>query len=282
LVLIDLVRAQTGNSPYDACLLAYVNRDYKQAVVHATEAIRIQPGDSWAFHARSLSLLALGDLDNALADATSAIKKAPPHARLFVGRAWVYYYQHHWKEMLEDANAALDLDSKSPYYLTTRAIALCGLKRFVPALEDIKKAVLLDGTYSRAFALRAYVHAYHLRYKEAVSDYELAIKHDKDNTYAMSRFARLLATCPEGEIRDGLKSLELAKRSCEMTHWEEWGCLSALAAAYAELGMFEKAIEFEEKAQKICSNKTALEIGRSNLNGFREGRAIRENPWGSP
>jgi Flp pilus assembly protein TadD len=59
--------------------------------------------------------------------------------------------------------------------------------------------------------------------------------------------AWFLATGPE-RVRDGKRAVELATRACELTEWKNAVFLDALAAAYAEVGEFEKAIETEKKA----------------------------------
>ena len=51
--------------------------------------------------------------------------------------------------------------------------------------------------------------------------------------------------------------LNLATRACELSEWKEATHLGTLAAAYAEMGEFDKAVEWQEKANNLTpSNRT--------------------------
>lgn len=86
-------------------------------------------------------------------------------------------------------------------------------------------------------------------YAAAIRDYEEAMQLDPKNYLACNKLAWLLATCPDDSIRNGKRSLELAEHAASFRFIRWRMSLSTIAAAYAELGDFEKAIEFETKAQ---------------------------------
>ncbi len=98
------------------------------------------------------------------------------------------------------------------------------------------------------------------QFAEAVQHYEHAIALDPDNldseVYVFS--AWLLATCPDVTLRNGQRAVELATKACEDTDWEPWP-LTALAAAYAEIGEFGKAIETQKRANDLYEDYTYLE-----------------------
>ena len=58
-------------------------------------------------------------------------------------------------------------------------------------------------------------------------------------------------------LRDGDKGVELATRACELSNCANHICMAALAAAYAECGDFERAIEYKNRAVKLADDPKA-------------------------
>ena len=82
----------------------------------------------------------------------------------------------------------------------------------------------------------------------------------------------LLATCPDEQIRNGAKAIELARRACGATQWSNGAYLDTLAAAYAEAGNFSDAVKWSDKSlEKAGANFELLRLHRES---FRSGK-----PW---
>ena len=64
--------------------------------------------------------------------------------------------------------------------------------------------------------------------------------------------ALLLAACPTDRFRNGDKAVEHAAKACELTKEEDWICLDTRAAAHAEAGDFDSAIESANKALRLA------------------------------
>jgi tetratricopeptide (TPR) repeat protein len=89
-------------------------------------------------------------------------------------------------------------------------------------------------------------------YEKLIEFLKENIKEYPDDASLRERLALLYATCPEEKFRDGEQAVALARKACQLTNWQDSDSLSALAAAYAECANFEKAIECEKKAIKLC------------------------------
>jgi hypothetical protein len=62
-------------------------------------------------------------------------------------------------------------------------------------------------------------------------------------------YALFRAACPEAKYRDGAKALAMAKLAVEKTgKLAAWREFAALAAAYAETGDFDAAVDAQKKA----------------------------------
>ena len=85
---------------------------------------------------------------------------------------------------------------------------------------------------------------------KAAEDYDKAVEINPDSAVGQNGLAWLLSTAPDDKVRDGKRALEAAKKACELTDHKNGGYLDTLAAAYAEVGQFDKAVEWQEKALK--------------------------------
>src|SRR5437879_13021118 len=101
-------------------------------------------------------------------------------------------------------------------------------------------------------------HAYHnnslsytekKEYAKAKADYEQNIKVAPDDAMARNDYAWLLATCADAEARDGKKAVEHATHACRKTDWKNASFLDTLAAAHAEAGQFEEAVQRMQQAR---------------------------------
>jgi hypothetical protein len=66
----------------------------------------------------------------------------------------------------------------------------------------------------------------------------------------------MLSSSDEPEFRDGPVAVVLATRACNSTDWKNWEYVESLAAAYAEVGDFAKAIRFQKSAIDLSEQDT--------------------------
>ncbi|MCX5787050.1 MAG: tetratricopeptide repeat protein, partial [Elusimicrobia bacterium] len=106
--------ADAASSPGQAALqrAAASNQagEYEQAVADATEALRLSPGSALALDARSRALLNLGRVEDAARDATDAIRLDPANAYPFATRARAREKMKDWAGMLADFQQASRLN----------------------------------------------------------------------------------------------------------------------------------------------------------------------------
>lgn len=113
-------------------------------------------------------------------------------------------------------------------------------------------------------------------YQKAIENFERNI-FSINHVYSYCSLAYLHATCPDSKFRDGEKAYELAKKACELTNFEDASCLSILAAAYAECGDFQKAIEYQEIGIKLIGEEVTEEWEKE-LETYKSGKPYRKHP----
>ena len=118
------------------------------------------------------------------------------------------------------------------------------------------------------------------RHSEAINDYEQALQFGIANpslkSGVLNNLAWVLSTSPDDSLRNGKRSIELATEAASLSDYKEPYILSTLAAAYAEAGDFEAAIEWSKKAIDLGrrgehDNVKQLE---QELNSFE-----KKEPW---
>jgi tetratricopeptide (TPR) repeat protein len=122
------------------------------------------------------------------------------------------------------------------------------------------------------------------RYAEALQRFKQAIDLYPDAPMAINNLAYLLATCPDETFRDGKQAVALATRLVSFAKdAPQPGFRATLAAAYAESGDFESAVETiiqaVEDAETLGQAEAAgefLEI----MGRYKEGEPYRHAPEG--
>jgi serine/threonine protein kinase/tetratricopeptide (TPR) repeat protein len=92
---------------------------------------------------------------------------------------------------------------------------------------------------------------------------------------AHCQLAMKLATAPQAEVRAGRKARELAETACKQTDYKQLEPLEALAAAEAELGHYDVAIRWGEKALELATEDAAKTRATERLATYRKKEPLR-------
>jgi len=147
------------------------------------------------------------------------------------------------------------------------------------ALKDCNEALRQDRTVVEAALLRANINARVGKYAEALKEYDyLASLHPKNVTLAriLSGRAWFYATCQNGSFRNGKQAVKDAKAACSIMIWRDENMIDTLAAAYAETGDFNSAVQYAAQALAIkdISPADSKRIQR-HLESFQQSKPIR-------
>jgi tetratricopeptide (TPR) repeat protein len=260
-------RERTGqfeqtSADYDACLrvgpeyaiayfcrahLRYRRGDCDLALADYQAYVDRSPRDLPARRVLAECQRALGDLKGALANYKILLKTAPDNDAFRAGYAWV----------------------------------LIDLKCYSAARRTAAKAIQINDRCVEAYAALGHLWMLQGRRERAVKALRQAI--ELDDRRSMADLAWLLATAPDAGVRDGELALRYAARAVNLDP-TDWRSLDAQAAALAELGRFESAVEMQQRAIKLAPQEqlgalrqrhqayTAQEPYRTKLDNLLYGR----------
>ena len=147
------------------------------------------------------------------------------------------------------------------------------------ALKNCNEALRQDRSVVEAALLRANINARLGKYAEALKEYDYLVSlHPKNVTLAriLSDRAWFYATCPNGSFRNGQQAVKDAKVACSIMVWKDENMIDTLAAAYAETGDFNSAVQYAAQALAIkdISPEDSKRIQR-HLESFQQRNPIR-------
>ena len=132
------------------------------------------------------------------------------------------------------------------------------------ALKDCNEALRQDRTVVEAALLRATINGHLGKYAESLKEFDYLVSlHPRNVTLArvMSYRAWLRATCPNASFRNGQQAVKDAKAACSIMVWKDEHMIDTLAAAYAETGDFNSAVQYASQAlavKEISPDSTKL------------------------
>jgi tetratricopeptide (TPR) repeat protein len=130
-------------------------------------------------------------------------------------------------------------------------VALAQAGRFDEAIRHYEEALQLrpdfaDVHYRMALALKRQGN-----FEAAITHHRKALEHEPQAVPALNALAWMLATCPEASLRNGNEAVELAKQAAQVSGGKHPQILDTLAAAYAESGQFDNAVETTRRALNL-------------------------------
>jgi tetratricopeptide (TPR) repeat protein len=178
-------------------------------------------------------------------------------------------------EELERSNPkSWELQSIEAYVATLRHRYAEAATYYDRALAFLPKSNRVER--SKLYVDRATAQALNGSYQAARVDLEKAIALDKNNVLAHNNYAWLLATCPDGSVRNGHRAVQHARGASESLKHGSPMVLDTLAAAEAEIGDFRSAVKDEKRALSLA--KGDRNLYNQHLQSYMNASPVREAP----
>jgi tetratricopeptide (TPR) repeat protein len=278
--------AVTGNNPVAHDIIGQVlgaEGKYQPAVEHFRAALKADPDYDMARYDLAVALTRSADaqamagrLEEAVATYQSAVRvKSVLQTLNNLGLALGQLGRH--EEAIAQYNEALKLQPDSLEVHFNLASALAAEGKITEAEKQFAEARRLSPNPLQALMDFARILAGLGRAGEAAGHYETAIKLSPDSPEALNALAWLLATTPDAQLRNGTRAVLLAEQACRLTDFKQPLLVSTLAAAYAEAGRFDEAVQTAGKAVALAMAENQPDLAKRNqelLELYRTGTTV--------
>jgi tetratricopeptide (TPR) repeat protein len=271
---------------------------YDDALAALDKAAELAPAAPGIYQQRGELYRMKGDFPAAIEQFTKVLNMQPNLVLPLIHRSEAYLNNKQYDEALADIETVIKANPDLTIAHGLKAQTLASLERFPEAIEELKKLTDEEDSQPEFQLQLALYHLFAKQPREAIAAYTELLEEDDDNFPALrgradaylnigehakakadfkkalevepkesgllNNYAWVLATSPDDDVRDGKLAVELATKACEETNYEESHILSTLAAAYAETGDFDKAVEWSRKAIAAFEKQREAAIAAGN------------------
>jgi tetratricopeptide (TPR) repeat protein len=206
--------------------ILFARGQYEEAALHLREGVRLQPRIWQTQLALANTLVKLGKLDEATACYRMVLEIRPRQ-------------------------------SEAHYNL---GVVCTALGQGDQAAEQFRQAIALKPDYPDAIRQLAGLLMKRGNYGEAMQTLRRGLHADPKDAGLASELAWLLATCPESTYRNGFEATQIAENINKRFNSQRADPLDTLAAAYAEAGCFDDAINAARKAMELAAAQRNAEF----------------------
>src|SRR5579883_2261686 len=157
-MVFSLVHGQKGKKRdrhLSQGLELFQQKDYEQALVEYTEAIRLDPACAVAYANRASIYFNQGELDKAINDCDRALELDAKLMLAYANRAGAYLNKGELDAAIDDCSRALELSPQSSLAYANRGAAYFNKGDFDRAIADCSQAVANDPSLSLSYLNRA-------------------------------------------------------------------------------------------------------------------------------
>jgi protein O-mannosyl-transferase len=252
-----------------------------EAISQFQEAIRVKPDFAGFHYNLGTALDRKGQTDEAIRQFQEAIRLKPDYAEAQNNLGVVLNRKGQIKEAISHYQEAIrlkpdfpDAHSNLAKLLATQGKLDEAVKEYQRTLELVSNSDQIHFWYGQA--LQAQHH-----FAAAKSEYQKALELNPQNSPVYNNLAWLLATCPDSSLRNGEKAVMLAQEAEQLVGVESPQVLDTLAAAYAEAGRFDKAVETAKRALNLPAtqnDKPLAEAIQFRLKLYETNASFHEKP----
>ena len=164
------------------------NDDLSGALVEINRSINLNPYNSNSYNLRGLIEYQKGNIENSLKDFTMAILLNPDNKLFYINRIKILKDKNLNKQLSNDYDKILELDSNLDYILLERGINNIKLLNYKQALSDLSRYLDSSKNNSLAYRNRGILHLNQGNFELACTDFDKSLKLGDDKTSKLLQF----------------------------------------------------------------------------------------------
>ena len=254
--------------------------DYEAARIHASAALARLPDHRRAHIALARASAQLGDLEAAAEHYHRAIELKPVEASI-VGLAEVLFRMGRYLAAETYYARARDLSPESAAHWHNLGVVASYLGS-PEAADRFQRAIKLDPHFAKAYYRLGILLHRQGDETRAIEVWSTGLDRSPGDVALLTKLAWTLATSRIESNRDGKRAHDLAYAAVGITGGLSPRAQEALAAAFAELGDFDRArgtLERVSLGGRIMLDDAGAARIRDQLATYRDGRPFRDEPF---
>lgn len=255
-------------------ILLFKSGKHSKAMDLINDVIERYPDYHKAYNCRGNIHRYQGNNDQAQKDYEKAILLAKDHAPPYNNLATIYHRNGEKDKALEFLDKAINKDAYFTYAYFNRSEIYRQNGKIDKAIKDLINVAKIDPKFRGINCELGTAYCENKDYSQANRYFQEALKNNPHSNNALNLMAWFLATCPSKKHRNGQRAHTFIKRVITI-YPENPHLLDTLAAVYAELGLFKKAIKTQKRAISLITDDCEFkEEAKQHLRYYKKGK-----PW---
>ncbi len=226
-------------------------------------------------------LLAMKKPDDAMKIVDEILRDDPDNADTLLLKMQVFIEKESYDKALEILEGLIAQNPDNSPLKLMQVQILATQKKNRKALEMLEPLIEEDPENIPMLRIKSQILISLNRHSEAIKTLEKVIREEPEDEVSINNLSWLLSTSPIDLLRNGDRALELALKACELSDYKKAYILSTLAAAYAETGNFEKALEWSQKSLDMAGEdenvKDRIDDLKKELDSYKLNKPYRED-----
>jgi protein O-mannosyl-transferase len=238
--------------------------DIAGAIAEFRRSAELRPNHAPTHESLGVALLRRGDIDAAIVEFRRVLELDPKHSEACHNLGVAAMKRGDVGEAIDLCRRALELEPNNAEAHNSLGVALARRGDLDEAIAHFQQAVTIRPHYNDAAEnLRRLAAARSKSLTKKLGELQAALRARPDDVVLLNDIAWLLATSPDGSLRNGAEAVQLADRAVELSGGRNPAVLDTLAAAYAESGQFAKATKTAETAAASAAQQNNPKLAAS-------------------